>query len=78
MIDYVISYLFIFIALFLIFTIVGKIALKKLINLDLNKPWQRVLFVSLLFFFPVKQSLNSTSVFQDSWKFFVDENKKIK
>lgn len=82
--DYIVSYIFIFVALFFMGLYASNIGLKKLAkkNTTFDESWQSkiviVVFATVIFFVPMKYDNNySSTLFQNIWKYFIDESTSI-
>ena len=82
--DYIVSYIFVFISLFFMLIYVSRIAFKKLAKktLSFEEPWQSkvavIALASVIFFIPMKLDDNySSTLFQNIWKYFVQESTSI-
>lgn len=82
--EYMVAYVFVFISLFFMLLYSSKIALKKIAKKTtaFDEPWQSkiaiIVFTTVIFFIPMKLDENySSTLFQNIWKYFVEESTSI-
>ncbi|WP_419774378.1 hypothetical protein [Halarcobacter sp.] len=82
--EYMVAYVFVFISLFFMLLYSSKIALKKIAKKTtaFDEPWQSkiavIVFTTVIFFVPMKlDNEYSSTLFQNIWKYFVEESTSI-
>lgn len=82
--EYLVAYVFVFISLFFMILYASKIALKKVAKKTtaFDEPWQTkvaiIVFSTVIFFIPIKMNNDySSTLFQNIWKYFVEESSSI-